>query len=72
MMCHSKLNRKLKYRQSVLEALRLRFRSEYLGSLISKNKKHEKRDIKIRDVVLIGDDNRERIDWPLARITSGI
>ena len=75
MMCQSKLNRKLKYRQSVLKALRVRFRSEYLGSLISKNKKREKRDIKIGCVgcvVLIGDDNRKRIDWPLARITSVI
>lgn len=51
-----------------MDDLRSRFRSEYLGQLVLKNSKKESREIKVGDVVLVGDDNRKRIDWPLARV----
>lgn len=46
---------------------RSRFRLEYLGQLILKNGKKECREIKVEEVELVGDNNRKRIDWPLAR-----
>lgn len=72
MLSNAKLNKKLKYRQKIFNDLRARFRSEYLGQLMLKNSKKETREIKVGDVVLIGDDNTKRIDWPLARVMDAI
>ncbi|KAL7290902.1 hypothetical protein TKK_0015632 [Trichogramma kaykai] len=66
---HSSLNKKLRHRQKILFDLRARFRSEYFGQLIEKKgSKQERRQIKIGDIVLIGDDIHRRIDWPLGRV----
>ncbi|XP_076658275.1 uncharacterized protein LOC143362201 [Halictus rubicundus] len=62
------LNRVLRRKQEIIEHLRQRFRTEYLSQLIFKSNVKETRTIKLGDIVLIGDDNRKRIDWPLARI----
>ncbi|XP_011869354.1 PREDICTED: uncharacterized protein LOC105562849 [Vollenhovia emeryi] len=69
MLYRAKLEKKLKHRQKIREDLRKRFRTEYLGQLFLKNgKKKETRKIEIGDVVLVGDDTRKRVDWPLARV----
>ena len=68
MLSKSKLDKKLKYRQKLMEDLRKRFRNEYLGQLLIRGNKKELRKLKIGNIVLIGDDGHKRIDWPLARI----
>jgi len=72
MLCREKLNKKWRYKQKIIEDLRKRFRTEYLGQLRLKNDKKENRKIEIGDIVLIGDDIHKRIDWPLARVMSMI
>ena len=62
------LNASFKRKQELIEHLRIRFRNEYLSQLISKGSVRESRKVKEGDVVLVGEDNRKRIDWPLARI----
>ncbi|XP_058810071.1 uncharacterized protein LOC131675193 [Phymastichus coffea] len=67
----NKVNLTASYRkkQEIIEHLRQRFRTEYLSRLILKsNSVKESRSIKVGEVVLIGDDNKKRIDWPLAKI----
>lgn len=54
--------------QKIITELRARFRTEYLSQLVLEDGKKESREIKIGDVVLIGDDTHKRIDWPLARV----
>jgi hypothetical protein len=57
------------YRQKIKSDLRQRFRNEYLGTLaFSKNKNIITNKIKVGDIVLIGNDNSKRMDWPLARV----
>ena len=68
MFYHDKLNRKFKYLQQLVDALRKRFRIEYLGQLILKDNKKENRKLRVGDVVLVGDNIHKRTDWPLARI----
>lgn len=62
------LNARVKYRQEVMENLRKRFRKEYLSQLVLKSSKDEKRVLKEGDIVMIGDDSKKRIDWPMARV----
>ena len=62
------LNASFKRKQELIEHLRIRFHNEYLSQLISKGSVRESRKVKERDVVLNGEDNHKRIDWPLARI----
>lgn len=62
------LRNHLKHRRDLKKQLRERFKLEYLGQLqLVSNKKNE-HDARIGDVVLIGDDNSKRIDWPVGRI----
>ena len=69
MLYHTKLNKKLRYRQRILDDLRSGLRSEYLGSLLLKDGKKETRELKLGEVVLIGDDAyKKRLDWPLALV----
>lgn len=69
MLCRVKLEKKLKHRQKIIEDLRKRFRTEYLGQLLLKDtKRKEKQEVKIGDIVLIGDDTHKRMNWPLARV----
>ena len=66
---NSDLGKRFTYRQSIKESLRQRLRNEYLGTLCYQKKdlKHSNK-VNIGDLVLIGNDNTKRIDWPLARI----
>ncbi|XP_011700215.1 PREDICTED: uncharacterized protein LOC105457307, partial [Wasmannia auropunctata] len=61
------LTKRIKYRQSLRDELRKRFRSEYLGQL-SRRTKSNSFVIKEGDIVLLGHDNLKRLDWPLARV----
>ncbi|XP_018399894.1 PREDICTED: uncharacterized protein LOC108777479 [Cyphomyrmex costatus] len=61
------LNKRMRYRQSLRNDLRKRFRSEYLGQLSRRNKNNSTL-IKEGDIVLLGQDNLKRLDWPLARV----
>ncbi|XP_017881150.1 uncharacterized protein LOC108625564 [Ceratina calcarata] len=62
------LNKAIRRRQEVMEHLRERFRREYLSQLVFKGDTKETRAIKVGDIVIIGDDNRKRINWPLAKV----
>ncbi|XP_043479022.1 uncharacterized protein LOC122509221 [Leptopilina heterotoma] len=72
MLYAEKLNKKLTYRKKIFDDLRTRFRQEYLSQLLLKNGKKENRNVKINDIVLIGNDFQKRLDWPLARIVDFI
>ncbi|GFU32230.1 uncharacterized protein NPIL_75931 [Nephila pilipes] len=50
------------------EDLRQRFRKEYLGQLVQKHNEKQSRNPQIGEIVLIGDDNKKRLFWPLAKI----
>ncbi|GFV66021.1 DUF5641 domain-containing protein [Trichonephila clavipes] len=62
------LNKRIKYRSKLLKDLRQRFRNEYLSQLIQKRNEKESRDPQIGEVVLVGDDNKKRLFWALAKI----
>lgn len=61
------LNRRLKYRQSLRDQLRVRFRSEYLGCLTWAHRRGT-REPDVGEVVLVGSDDMKRLNWPLARV----
>lgn len=48
--------------------LHKRFRSKYLEQLARRITKRRNISVKIGDIVLVGQDNRKRLDWPLAQI----
>ncbi|GFS85918.1 integrase catalytic domain-containing protein [Nephila pilipes] len=48
--------------------LRQRFRKEYLGQLAQKHNEKQLRNLQICEIVLVGDDNKIRLFWPLAKI----
>ncbi|GFX41311.1 DUF5641 domain-containing protein [Trichonephila clavipes] len=62
------LNKRIKYRSKLLKDLRQRFRNEYLSQLIQKHNEKASRDPQIGEVVLVGDDNKKRLFWALAKI----
>ncbi|GFX28542.1 integrase catalytic domain-containing protein [Trichonephila clavipes] len=62
------LNKRIKYRSKLLKDLRQRFTNEYLSQLIQKHNEKESRDPQIGEVVLVGDDNKKRLFWALAKI----
>ena len=53
------------YKQKLMDQLRLKFRKGYLSQLVGISGKEELRNLKIGDVVFIGDDSYKRLDWPL-------
>lgn len=63
---HKNLNIRFKYLQQLREDFRKRFRSEYLGLLISKGKE-TKREPKVGEIVLIETDSK-RLHWPIGII----
>ncbi|XP_018394549.1 PREDICTED: uncharacterized protein LOC108773287 [Cyphomyrmex costatus] len=65
-----KLDKKFAYRQKIKDDLRSRFRVEYLGELLhhNNNKRKEFWKIQVGDIVLVEDENKKRIEWPLARV----
>ncbi|GFQ73412.1 integrase catalytic domain-containing protein [Trichonephila clavata] len=61
--------KRLRFRAKVIEELKKRFRNEYLGQLIQRQKQHPvSSNICEGDIVLIGDDWKKRLQWPLARV----
>ncbi|GFV19516.1 integrase catalytic domain-containing protein [Trichonephila clavipes] len=62
------LNKRIKYQSKLLKDLRQRCRNEYLSQLIQKHNEKESRDPQIGEVVLVGDDNKKRLFWALAKI----
>ncbi|GFT15579.1 uncharacterized protein TNCV_4985361 [Trichonephila clavipes] len=52
----------------LLKDLRQRLRNEYLSQLIQKHNEKQSREPQIREVVLVGDDNKKRLFWALAKI----
>ncbi|KAI5755601.1 hypothetical protein M8J77_018252 [Diaphorina citri] len=62
------LRKRYAYRQELVKALRERFRAEYLGQLQLFSNKASGHSIKVGDIVLIGDDNVKRIDWPVGLV----
>ncbi|KAJ8977402.1 hypothetical protein NQ317_003183 [Molorchus minor] len=62
------LCRRIRYKQKTREHLRNRFRSEYLGQLKLIGGKRPLGQVSLGDVVLIGNDNKKRLTWPLDRI----
>lgn len=48
-----------------------RFRNEYLGLLFQKlGKKKEPGEVKVGDIVMIGCNNKTRLDWVLGLVVS--
>ncbi|GFY68069.1 DUF5641 domain-containing protein [Trichonephila inaurata madagascariensis] len=60
----SSLVKRTKYLQKLREDLRQRFRNEYLALLVRRGKRRNDA-LEVGDVVLIGHDNVQRINWPL-------
>ncbi|GFQ98711.1 integrase catalytic domain-containing protein [Trichonephila clavata] len=61
--------KRVRFRAKVIEELKKRFRNEYLGQLIQRQKQHpQSSNICEGDIVLIGDDWKKRLQWPLARV----
>ncbi|XP_055932061.1 uncharacterized protein LOC129962339 [Argiope bruennichi] len=61
-------NKRFFYRQKLCQDLRKRFRIEYLGHLREFSKIRNESKIKEGGIVLIGDSNVKRINWPLGRV----
>ncbi|XP_018577969.1 uncharacterized protein LOC108916245 [Anoplophora glabripennis] len=62
------LTKRLRYKQQLRHDLRLRFRNKYFGQLHLHYTGRDCRPITLGEVVLVGDDNRKRLDWPLGRV----
>lgn len=50
------------------ENLKNRFRREYLGQLVEHSKSSTTSKINVGDIVLVGSDNKKRLEWPMARV----
>lgn len=59
---------RLKHQQSLRQLLRNRFRREYLGILVQPRKKSGYYEVKSGDIVLIEDDTKKRLFWPMAKV----
>ncbi|XP_054287987.1 uncharacterized protein LOC129003716 [Macrosteles quadrilineatus] len=69
------LNKRVRYLQSLRQNLRSRFKKEYLAMLVHRSKENSgkgRKTISTGDIVLIGDDNIKRINWPLALVLETI
>ena len=61
------LEKRWNFLQRVREGLKARFYKEYLGVLrCSRTKRTD--SLEIGDIVLVGSDNKRRLDWPLAKV----
>ncbi|GFQ77923.1 integrase catalytic domain-containing protein [Trichonephila clavata] len=60
--------KRLRFRAKVIEELKKRFRNEYLGQLIQRQKHPQSSNNCEGDIVLIGDDWKKRLQWPLVRV----
>ncbi|XP_071035303.1 uncharacterized protein [Parasteatoda tepidariorum] len=62
------LKKRYRYQQMLREQLRKRFRHEYLATLLQPRKKNNYCDLKIGEIVLIEDDLKKRLHWPMAKV----
>ncbi|GFU46434.1 integrase catalytic domain-containing protein [Trichonephila clavipes] len=62
-----KLSKRIKYRRKLFNDLRQRFRKEYLSELTQKSNEKSSREPKVGEIVLIGDDNKKCLFWPMVR-----
>ncbi|GFS98709.1 integrase catalytic domain-containing protein [Trichonephila clavipes] len=69
MIDSKKLERRFIYRVKIRKDFRRnRFRNEYLGLLKDYSKVRKEASVKDGDIVLIGDNDVKRINWPMAKI----
>ncbi|GFX66576.1 integrase catalytic domain-containing protein [Trichonephila clavipes] len=69
MIDSKRLNKRCAYKLKLRQDLRNRFRNEYPGILKDYSRVKGESSIKEGDLVLIGDANNKRINWPLGKIT---
>ncbi|XP_071033067.1 uncharacterized protein [Parasteatoda tepidariorum] len=62
------LKKRYRYQQTLREQLRKRFRCEYLATLLQPRKKNNYYDLKVGKIVLIEDDLKKRLHWPMAKV----
>ncbi|KAJ8909888.1 hypothetical protein NQ315_008911 [Exocentrus adspersus] len=65
------ISKRIRNTQTLRDNLRQRFRIECLGQLVSARGKNSS-EIKINELVLIGNDFNKLIDWPLGRVVEFI
>ena len=61
--------KRIRYRTKIMENLRSRFRKEYLSQLVQKRiQGPQSSGLKLGEIVLVGDDAKKRLNWPLAKV----
>lgn len=63
-----KLRVRFNFMRTLWGELKQRFQKEYLSLLVSKSRKKPTRELRVGELVIVGDDQRKRLDWPLGRI----
>ncbi|GFW62538.1 integrase catalytic domain-containing protein [Trichonephila clavipes] len=63
-----KLSKRIKYQRKLFNDFRQRFRREYLSEVIQKSSEKSWCGPKVGEIVLIGDDDKKRLFWPMAKI----
>ncbi len=63
------LSKRWEYIQRIRTDLRSRYKKEYLGQMASSRGPKENRSIKVGDVVIVGQENKKRIEWPIGKIS---
>ncbi|GBM94979.1 hypothetical protein AVEN_9025-1 [Araneus ventricosus] len=65
----SHFQNRIGFRSKLFNDLRQLFRREYLGQLVQRNRdKNCVREPRLGEIVLVGDDTKKRLFWPLAKI----
>jgi len=57
-----------KYMTTLWGELKQRFQREYLSLIVSKTKKKPTRELQVGELVVVGNDIKKRLDWPLGRV----
>jgi len=60
------------YRKEFMDEIKVRFRREYLSQLVNRGKEKVVRELKVGDVALLGNDNKKRLEWILARVMEAL
>ncbi|GFW99305.1 integrase catalytic domain-containing protein [Trichonephila clavipes] len=60
--------KRLRFRAKVIEELKRRFRNEYVGQIQRQKQHPQSSNLQVSDIVLIGDDWKKCLQWPLARV----
>ncbi|GFU07427.1 DUF5641 domain-containing protein [Nephila pilipes] len=64
------LTKRLRYQQRLRNDLRKRFREEYLSLLVQQQiNEAGSKQVEVGDVVLVGCNNKKRLDWPMGLVT---